>query len=245
MLANILKKHSHYPGVALFLGALLEHKKKGYSQTHYPMPIVPLHPLFILYGTEFAGFLDLYIEKEVAIHQEFFNYFAALLENPERSKAHSFDQQRYVVASKECMQLCLCLHSKFSRGVREYAYRDKALRRSKPLVWRRRVGVHGKIRKARHNFKARQLKSLKAQDYLDQSIPAENEYSRSLSYRWALDLLPSFLEKSATSPELAEVLRGCTFTTMGQKFPRRMRLAKDAVLKYLLRIDAGPGVGEQ
>jgi len=245
MLGNILKKYSHYPGIALLLGALLEHKKIGYSQTHFPMPIVPLHPLLILYGTEFWGFMELYIEKEVPSHQEFFNYFAALLENPQRSKAHSFDQERYVVASKECMQLCLCLHSKFSRRVREYAYRDKALRRRKPSLWRRRVGVHGRIRKARYHFKARQLKSLKAQDYLDQSVLAENEYARSLSYRWALDLLPSFLEKSAASLELAEVLRGYTFTTMGQKFPRRMRLAKEAVLKYLLRIDAGPGVDEQ
>lgn len=243
MLGNILEKHSHYPGVALLLGTLLEYKKIGYPQTHFPTPIVPLHPLFILYGTEFWGIVELYIEKEVPSHQEFFNYFAGLLEDPERSKTYVFDQQRYVVASKECMQLCLCRHSKFSRGTVEFAYRDKVLRRNKPSLWRRRLGVHSRIRKGRRHLKARQLKSLKAQDYLDNSVPAENEYSRSLSYRWALDLLPSFLEKSATSLGLAEVLRGCTFTTMGLKFPRRMRLAKEAVLKYLLRIDSG--VGEQ
>jgi len=82
LLGNILEKHSHYPGVALLLGALLEHKKIGYPQTHFSMPIVSLHPLFILYGTEFWGMTELYIKKEVPSHQEFFNCFAGLLEDP-------------------------------------------------------------------------------------------------------------------------------------------------------------------
>jgi hypothetical protein len=241
MLGNILGKYSPYPGVALLLGTLLEHKRIGYPQTHFPMPIVPLHPLFILYGTEFWGIMELYIEKEVPSHQEFLNYFAGLLEDPRRSNAYVFDQERYVIASKECMQLCLCLHSKFSNGAMDSADRDKVLRRSSPSLWRRRLGLHSRIRKARRHFEARQLKSLKGKDYLDQSVPLENDYSRSLSYRWALDLLPYFLEKSAISLELAEILCGCTFTTMGQKFPWRMRLAKEAVAKYLLRVDSEAG----
>jgi hypothetical protein len=245
MLRNILEKHSHYPGVALLLGTLLEHKKIGYPPTHFPMPIVPLHPLFILHGTEFGGLMDLYVEKEVPSHQEFFNYFAGLLEDPQRSKAYVFDEQRYVAASKECMQLCLSRRSTFSRGTVEFAHRDNVLRRNNPSQWRSRLGVHSRIRKARRHVKARQLKSLQAQDYLDHSVPTENEYSRSLSYRWGLGLLPSFLKKSATSLELAEVLRGCTFTTMGLKFPRRMRLAQEAVFEYLLRIDSWLGVGRQ
>jgi len=245
MLGNILEKHSHYPGVALLLGTLLEHKRIGYPQTHFPTPIVPLHPLFILYGTEFWGMMELYIEKEAPSHQEFFNYFAGLLEDPQRSKAYVFDEQRYAAASKECMQLCLSRHSTFSRGAVEFAYRDNVLRRNKPLQWRSRLGVHSRIRKGRRHVKARQLKSLQAQDFLDQSVPEENEYSRSLLYRWALGLLPSLLKQSATSLELAEILHRCIFTTMGLKFPRRMRLAKEAVLEYLLRIDSGLGVVRQ
>lgn len=242
MLGNILEQHSHYPGVALLLGTLLEHKRIGYPQTQFPTPIVPLHPLFILYGTEFWGGVELYIEKEVRSHQEFFNYFAGLLEDPQRSKAYFFDEQRYVAASKECIQLCLSRHSTFSRGAVEFAHWDNMLRRNKPSQWISKLGVHSRIRKGRRYVKSRQLKSLKA---LDQSVPAENEYSRALSYRWALGLLPSFLEKSATSLELAEVLRGCTFTTMGLKFPWRMRLAQEAVFEYLSRIDSWLGIGRQ
>jgi hypothetical protein len=73
----------------------------------------------------------------------------------------------------------------------------------------------------------------------DPNNRSEREYWRSLSYRCALDVLPFLLEKSAISLELAEVLRGCTFTTMGQRFPRRIRLAKDAITRYLLRVGLG------
>jgi len=142
------------------------------------------------------------------------------------------------------MQLCLSRHSTFSRGAVEFAHRDNVVRRNKPSQWRSRQGIHSMIRKARRHVKARQLKSLQAQDFLDHSVPAENEYSRSLLYWWALGL-PSFLKKSATSLELAEVLHRCIFTTMGLKFPRRMRLAKEAVLEYLLRIDSGLSVVRQ
>jgi hypothetical protein len=54
-----------------------------------------------------------------------------------------------------------------------------------------------------------------------------------------LDLLPIFLENSANSLELAEVLRGCTFTMMAWKFPWRMRVAKDAIASYLFRVESG------
>jgi hypothetical protein len=40
------------------------------------------------------------------------------------------------------------------------------------------------------------------------------------------------------SLELANVLHCCTFTTMGQKFPQRMRLAKEAISRYLLRVES-------
>lgn len=79
---------------------------------------------------------------------------------------------------------------------------------------------------SRHDLKVRQHKSLKARFTIDQHFPLsenppEDEYYRSWSYRWALDLLPFFLEKSAISLEVADVLRSRTFTMMGEKIPRR------------------------
>jgi len=175
---------------------------------------------------------------------EYLTYLSGFLENPERSKAHVFDWERYATASKECLQLCLCRQHKLSKGAMESAHRDNALRRSKPSEWIRRLGVHSRIRKGRYYLKVQQQKSLKARITIDEdaSFPddsPEHEYCQSLSYRWSLDLLPFFLEKSAISLELAEVLRRCIFTPMGQKFPRRMRLAKEAIEKYLLRAESG------
>jgi hypothetical protein len=65
----------------------------------------------------------------------------------------------------------------------------------------------------------------------------KEEYCRNLIYRWSLDMLPFLLERSAVSLELAKVLHGCTFTMMVQKFPQKRRLAKDAIKKYLLRVE--------
>jgi len=170
---------------------------------------------------------------------EFFTYLTQLLENPERAGPCVFDQQRYTTAAEECLRLCLCSYRHFSKGAMEYGHRDRALRRSKPSAWIARMGVYSRIRKGRHHLQVQ----LKASVYIhqDASFPdnsPEHEYFRSLSYKWALDLLPFFLENSAISLELAEVLRRRTFTTMAQKFPRRKRLAKEAITKYLLRVES-------
>jgi hypothetical protein len=110
-------------------------------------------------------------------------------------------------------------------------------------LWRRRLGVYSRIRKGRHLVKVRQWNGLNAEILFHQynfpnNSPEYNFY-RSLWYRSVLDLLPLFLENSAISLELAKVLRGCTFTMMGWKFPRRMRVAKDAIARYLLRVESG------
>jgi len=107
------------------------------------------------------------------------------------------------------------------------------------------MGVRSRIWKARHHFKVQRFKLLEARkikqhDSFPENSP-EHEYCRSLSYQWALDLLPLFLENSAISLELAEVLRTCTFTTMAWQFPRRRRLAKEAIAKYLLRVESAVG----
>ena len=173
---------------------------------------------------------------------EFLTYLTQLLENPEHSGTHIFDQQRYTAAAKECLQLCLCSHHKFSDGFMGFVHRDMALRRSKPSAWIARMGVCSRIRKGRHYCKVQ----LKASRYIFQYPPfpknsPEHEYYRSLSYRWALDLLPFLLENAAISLELAEVLRRRTFTTMAQQFPRGKRLAKKAITKYLLRVESAAG----
>ena len=172
-------------------------------------------------------------------------YFTEFLENPERSKAHVFDQRRYSRASEECLQLSFSNHQTFSKGVVD-AHQDKSSRRSKPSIWIRRLGVHSRIRKGRRRLKFRQRKSLKTRIKLNQydTFPdgfPEHEYWQSLSYRWSLDLLPFLLERSAISLELTEILRQSTFTTMAQRFPRRARLAKEAITKYLLRVESGLG----
>jgi len=173
---------------------------------------------------------------------EFCAYFAELLENPGRSGTHFFDQQRYATAAKECLKLCLCSHRNFSRRAVEFAC-DNGLRRSKHWAWMARVGVHSRIRKARLHVVQQQ----KLWTFVDQYATLlenspEHEYYRSLAHGWALDLLPFLLEKSEISLKLAAVLRRRTFTTMAYSFPRRRRLAKKAITKYLLRV--GSAVGE-
>jgi hypothetical protein len=169
---------------------------------------------------------------------EFCAYFAKLLKNPGRSGTHVFDQQRYATAAKECLELCLCSHHNFSKGTVEFTC-YKGLRRSKPWAWIARLGVHSRIRKARQHF-------VRLRTVVDQyaSLPKtspEHEYYRSVAYRWALHLLPFLLETSEISLELAEVLRSRTFTTMAYSFPRRRRLAKEAITKYLLRVESAMG----
>ena len=173
---------------------------------------------------------------------EFSTYLTQLLENPERAGTCAFDQQKYTTAAKECLQLCLCSYRYFSKGAMESSHRGKALRRNKPSAWIARMGVRSRIRKGQHHCKVQ----LKASMYIhqDASFPdnsPQHEYCQSLSYQWALDLLPFFLENSTISLELAELLRRRTFTTMAQQFPRRKRLAKEAIAKYLLRVESAAG----
>ena len=156
--------------------------------------------------------------------KEFFTYLAELLEDPGRSGTGIFDQQRYVMATKECLQLYLCNHQNFSMGTMESALCDKALHRHKPSAWIARLGVHSRIQKGQNYVKVQQHKPLKAWEFFLQysSFPEKSpghEYYRSLSYKVLLRLLPFMLEKSAISSELADVLSRCTFMTMAQRFP--------------------------
>jgi hypothetical protein len=191
----------------------------------------------ILDDIGFPGILG--INSYIQGTREFLTYLTRLLQNPERSGTRVFDQQRYTTAAKECLQLCLCSYRDFSKGTAESGHRDKALRRNKPFAWIARMGVRSRIWKARHHFKVRDREMQQHASFPENS--PKHEYYRSLSYRWALDLLPFFLGNSAISLELVEVLRRCTFTTMAQKFPRRRRLAKEVIAKYLLRVESAFG----
>lgn len=254
MLCNVLENYHSFPGFALLLGNLLWYTNEGQPPTLLFGIIASSYLArqrgegHILDDAGFSEITGMYSNapKTRAGTSTFFTYFKELLESPERSGTLVFDEQRYATAAKECLQLGLCDHHNFSREATESTRRDKALRRNKPSAWLTRLGVHSKIWKARHRLEVLQRRSVEARISIDlqTSFPQkspEHEYCRSLSYRWSLDLLPFFLEKSAISLELADVLRGCTFTTMGWKFPRRMRLAKDAITRYLLRVGAVVG----
>ena len=174
---------------------------------------------------------------------KFLTYFIDLLENPERSGTHFFGQHRYTTTAKELLQLCLCSHHKFPKGAMESTRHNKVLLRNKPWAWKARLGIHSRIRTAMRHVTVRRWKSLTARNtsiYQHITFPqgfSGHENYQFLAYQWRLDLLPILLEKSAISSELADVLRTRTFTKMAQRFPRRMRLAREAIEDYLLRVE--------
>jgi hypothetical protein len=252
MLCNVLEKYHHFPGFALLLGSFLWYANRDSDESIFRIASGIAASLYfvrqrqgdILDDVGFSGIRQT-TPNGVAIQNgidAFCAYFAELLENPGRSGAYVFDQQRYATAAKDCLKLCLCSHRNFSKGAAEFVY-DNGLRRSKPWAWMVRLGVQSRIRKARQHV----VRQQKLRTVVDQyaSLPEnspEHEYYRSLAYRLALDLLPFLLDKSDISLELAEVLRSrSTFTTMAQRFPRRRRLAKQATTKYLLRVESAVG----
>jgi len=247
ILCCVLEKYHSFPGFTLVLGGLLQSIMNIKEQYAYPPGMVAYLFLvrrrgegYILDDIGFSGILA--IDRAIAGTRTFLTYFTELLENPERSGTHVFDQQRYTTAAKECLQLCLCSHHNFSKRAIESGHRDRALRRSKPSAWITRMGVRSRIRKSRHHLKVRQCQSLVIDGYSpfpDKS--PKHECCQSRSYQWALDILPFLLERSAFSLELAELLHGCTFVEMAWEFPRRVKLAKKAIARYLLRAESAVG----
>jgi hypothetical protein len=241
ILCNVLEKYHYFPGFTLLLGGL-------FTDVKIQQPLPPgMVAYFYLVRQRGEGYLldDIGLSDigagpgvygYVSGTPEFLTYLIQLLENHERSGTHVFDQQRYTTAAKECLQLCLCSYRDFTKGVMESGHHDRALRRSKPSAWIARMRSR-RMWKASHHFQSTYINQ-------DASFPEnspQHEYYRSLSYRWALDLLPIFLENSVISLELAEVLRRCDFTTMAWQFPRRRRVAKEAISRYLLRVESAVG----
>ena len=254
MLCHALDKYHSCPGFALLLGSILQHMNFKHLAFDFPPGLVA--SLYLLRQEGNGDILDnvgfsrvISSSVELSGTPIFFTYFTELLENPGRSGSHAFDQHRYVTAAKECFQLCLCSHHKFSKEATELSLRDKVLLRNKPWARKARLGIHNRMRTATHYVTVWRWKSLKAErksiyqyafqyaSFSDPEASSEHNYYRSLTYQWRLDLLPIFLEKSAISLELANVLRTRTFTTMAQRFPRRMRLAREAIAAYLLRVE--------
>jgi hypothetical protein len=254
MLCNVLEKNHSFPGVTLLLGGIFQ-----YASTKQPYALLPRIVAssylirqwgegHILDDTGLFGTNGLISQTQYAYlpgTSGFFSYLTELLESPKRSGTHIFDQQQYATATKECLQLYLCNHHNFSKAATEFSCHDKAMQRSKPWEWVTKLGIHSRIRKGRHHFKVLQRRSIKAwhivyQDHFPENSPKHQHY-QFLSYRWALDLLPFLLEKSAVSSELADVLQHCTFAMMAWEFPWRMRLAKEAIGKYLLQVESAVG----
>ena len=242
VLCNALEKHHSSPGFTLLLGSILQYRNLKQLYVGFPPGLVAYLYLVrqqgkghILDDMGFSGITE--TRGGVYGTKEFLLYFTDLLENPERSGAYAFDRQRCVTAAKECLQLCLCNHHKFSKGAMDSAYHDKVLLRNKPWVWKVRQGAHSRLPKAiqwRKSFETRYI-------HQDPHFPlssSEHEHYRSLAYEWALRLLPIFLEECTISLELADVLRTWTFTTMAQQFPWKMRLAREAITSYLFRVDS-------
>jgi hypothetical protein len=249
MLCNVLKKYYSFPGFTLLLGGFCQYM--GAKQP-YTLGIGIVASSYLIWQQGEGHILDntgLFGAYRITSNlkdidfapgtKEFFSYLTGFLKNSEQSGTCFFDQKHYATAAKECLQLYLCSHRNFSKGSTEFSYHDKALCRNKPWEWVARLGVHSRMWKARHHFKVQQHKTLKHSSFPENS--PEHQCYRSLSYRWALDLLPFFLERSVISLELANVLRSCTFTTMAWKFARRRRLAKEAIVKYLLRVESDVG----
>ena len=247
-LCSALEKCHSIPGFALLLASIL------HPSFHFPPGLIG--SLYLLHQKGHGDIFDeigfsavLSSHKRICGTLEFFIYFIQLLGNPERSGSHAFDQHRYATAAKECLQLFLCNHRKFSKGATtELARRAKVLLRKKPWAWKARLGnVHNRIQKAIRHLTLQLWKSFsfRVKEHLiyhyasSPRTSPEHECYRLLSYRWALDLLPVLLERSGISSELVDVLhRRATFTTMAQEFPRRTMLAKEAIAKYLVRAES-------
>ena len=247
MLCNTVKKYHPFPGFTLLLGSILQYRNvKQSSDVWFPPGLVASLYLFrqqgeghLLDDVGFSGISQ--PNGQEGGTGEFLAHFTELLENPERSGAYAFDQHKYATAANECLQLYLCNHRTFSKGAPYLAYHDRVLLKKKPWKWKVRQGTHSRILKARWES----FKRIKTQDTIYQRpyfplSSSEQEHYRSLAYEWALDLLPIFLDKSAISLELADVLRTCTLRR-AQQFQQKMRLAKKAITTYLLRVNSAVG----
>jgi hypothetical protein len=158
MLCEALEKYYSFPGFTLLLGSLFHTKLAGLGDPGSHLHLMEAH----LYMIRHWGDGHIIEDSGFPGDWDYAEYFVELLESPERSGTHIFDQKRYATAAKECLQLYLCSHRDFSKGATEFACRDMAICRSKPWAWVARLGVRSRIRKGRRHFKALRRQSIKA-----------------------------------------------------------------------------------
>jgi hypothetical protein len=253
MLCNVLEKYHHFPGFALLLGTLLRYisiMKRGLGDPSIfriapgitaSLYLVRQRQGHILddvgfYGIWRASFRGVTLQNGT---DEFCAYFAKLLKNPGRSGTHVFDQQRYATAAKECLELCLCSHHNFSKGTVEFtcykgAPEEQTLGVDSP-DWGSTAG-YGKPGSIW--FDCGQL-SINMLPFL-KPLPSTNTTDPwRTNGHWMCS--HSFWRNRTFRLELADVLRRRTFTTMAYSFPRRRRSAKEAITKYLLRVESAVG----
>ena len=248
ILCNALETYHSSPGFAILLGSILGYRNLKHQSAFPPGMIASLYLVrqqgegHILDATGLSGIRTSYGQLSGA--ETFLTYFIDLLRNPDRSGTNTFDEQRYATAAKECLELCLCSHHKFSVAATDSVCDDKGLLRNKPWAWKARLGVHSKMRKTMHHLTVQRRKLLKFGRKVTSQFPSpplsasEHGDYQFLTYQWGLDILPFLLEESAISLELVAVLRSRTFATMAQKSPRKMKLAKAAISTYLLRVES-------
>jgi hypothetical protein len=142
MLCDVLEEYYSFPAFTLLLGSLFQCRNSKELDSYIPIfpgiiassYLVCLQEGYILQDIGFPR-IERYSPHSyswISGTRQFFVYFTELLENPEQSGTHTFDQWRFATAAKECLQLCLCNHHSFSKGARESAHHDNALRRNQP-----------------------------------------------------------------------------------------------------------------
>jgi len=163
MLYDVLEKYHSFPGFTLLLESICQYMSAkqpfdaGMAALSY---LIQKQEGCIPDNTGFFGGSGVISQAQHPYlppgTPEFLSYFTELLENPERSGTHLFDQERYAMAAKKCLKLYLCNHHMFSKGATDFAFCNEAMQRSIPWEWVARLGVHSRIRKGWHHFKALQ-----------------------------------------------------------------------------------------
>ncbi|KDR72734.1 hypothetical protein GALMADRAFT_158902 [Galerina marginata CBS 339.88] len=145
------------------------------------------------------------------------------LNHPRYSGGYSLDGDRYAVAAFICLQV-LCNHRlQHLPGVFIKRTQGMCNLVNTPWKWKRKFGWHGSARSRLVAFIDREE---------EVGLIADLKYWN-FPYKLALDLLPIFLSQSGLSKKLVKFSGQSTFTIHCQMFPKRMVLAKRAVVEYL------------
>jgi len=138
-------------------------------------------------------------------------------------------------AVRDCLELYLCngqlkFWKRQSQFDRWYAGQ---MRRATPWIWGVRFGTRSIYHPKRPGKNAKSFSTCRVS--LPVAFSGVEGYQLAL-YKWALIVLPSFLESSELSLELADYLGHSTFWMVSVRFQYLTRLAKVAISKYSMRV---------